>query len=81
MLFRYRARNYPDSLAPGEQMQWQAHCRQRLLGELPGAGVSIAEFDRLLSAGEIPVPADLQLTLRAYATELAERFGLKYGTD
>ncbi len=80
MLFRYRARNYPDSLTPGEQMQWQAHCRQRLLGELPGAGVSLAEFDRLLSAGEIPVPADLQLALRAYATELAERFGLKYGT-
>ncbi len=29
MLFRYRARNWPDSLSNEEQSQWQAYCQQR----------------------------------------------------
>lgn len=31
MLFRYRARNYPDTLTPDEQAQWLEHCRARLI--------------------------------------------------
>lgn len=31
MLFRYRARNYPESLSPDEQAQWLEHCRARLV--------------------------------------------------
>jgi exodeoxyribonuclease-1 len=31
MLFRYRARNYPDTLTADEQAQWLAHCRARLI--------------------------------------------------
>jgi exodeoxyribonuclease-1 len=31
MLFRYRARNYPETLSGDEQAQWLAHCRARLL--------------------------------------------------
>jgi exodeoxyribonuclease-1 len=30
MLFRYRARNYPETLNAEEQAQWQEHCRARL---------------------------------------------------
>lgn len=30
MLFRYRARNYPESLNDQEQLQWQEYCFQRL---------------------------------------------------
>ncbi len=81
LLFRYRARNFPDTLSAGEQMQWQAHCRQRLLGEEPGAGVGLAEFERLLSDSERPVPADIQQALRAYASELAGRYGLQYNAN
>ena len=46
MLFRYRARNYPDSLALDERQRWQLHCQDALLRapEHPGAGVSWAEF-------------------------------------
>ena len=31
MLFRYRARNYPETLDADEQAQWLEHCRARLL--------------------------------------------------
>jgi exodeoxyribonuclease-1 len=31
MLFRYRARNYPETLDAGEQAQWLEHCRARLM--------------------------------------------------
>jgi len=30
MLFRYRARNHPDSLTPAEQQHWHEHCRRTL---------------------------------------------------
>ncbi|HHO59146.1 MAG TPA: exodeoxyribonuclease I, partial [Thiotrichales bacterium] len=29
LLFRYRARNYPQTLAPDEQQQWRDYCRQK----------------------------------------------------
>ncbi|MEN8169200.1 MAG: exodeoxyribonuclease I [Pseudomonadota bacterium] len=31
MLFRYRARNYPETLNTEEQSQWMEHCRARLI--------------------------------------------------
>ncbi len=31
MLFRYRARNYPETLDDDEQAQWLEHCRARLI--------------------------------------------------
>lgn len=31
MLFRYRARNYPETLNNDEQAQWLEHCRDRLI--------------------------------------------------
>jgi len=31
MLFRYRARNYPETLTAEEQPQWLEHCRARLV--------------------------------------------------
>jgi len=31
MLFRFRARNYPDTLNTDEQAQWLEHCRARLI--------------------------------------------------
>ncbi len=76
LLFRYRARNFPESLNESEKKQWQEHCRNRLLGGIPGAGVSLAEFRRLLSGGEISIPPALQQSLVVYAEELAARCGL-----
>ncbi|WP_461536356.1 exodeoxyribonuclease I [Spongorhabdus nitratireducens] len=31
LLFRYRARNFPDSLSDSERAQWNEHCRSRVL--------------------------------------------------
>jgi exodeoxyribonuclease I len=44
LLFRYRARNFPQTLSAIEQQQWQAFCRQRLLHEELGAPNTLAAF-------------------------------------
>ena len=36
LVFRYRARNFPDTLLPEEQEAWQAYCQQRLTEGLGG---------------------------------------------
>ena len=36
LLFRYRARNYPESLSPNERKQWQEHCQIKLLEDANG---------------------------------------------
>jgi exodeoxyribonuclease-1 len=33
LLFRYRARNWPDTLSPAERERWNAYRRERLLGD------------------------------------------------
>ena len=38
LLFRYRARNSPQSLTAAEQQRWLDFCRQRLLPEQPEIG-------------------------------------------
>lgn len=52
MLFRYRARNYPETLSPDEQAQWLEHCRHRLVegeaGHFSFEGF-YAELERLRS--------------------------------
>ncbi|SFJ76263.1 exodeoxyribonuclease I [Methylophaga sulfidovorans] len=47
MLFRYRARNWPDSLSEDEQEQWLQYRQQRLADETSG---SILNFSRFYSA-------------------------------
>jgi len=44
LLFRYRARNYPDTLSEEERVQWQQFCRERLSGEQLGAPLLIADY-------------------------------------
>lgn len=44
LLFRYRARNYPNTLAESELEQWQLFCRARLSGEQGGAPLNMADY-------------------------------------
>ncbi len=44
LLFRYRARNYPDTLTDKESALWRTHCRSRFEGE--GGYLSIEQFNR-----------------------------------
>lgn len=79
MLPRYRARNFPESLAPLEVEQWRDYCRKRLGGELPGASLTLEAFmqaiDHALVGQEAP-QADLLQRWRAYAQERAAYLGL-----
>lgn len=47
LLFRYRARNFPDSLSDQEQQAWQQHRVARLLQGAAGARTVTALFDEL----------------------------------
>ena len=43
IVFRYRARNWPDTLTADEQARWQQHCHDRLHDGV-GGGLSLAQF-------------------------------------
>jgi exodeoxyribonuclease I len=57
MLFRYRARNYPDSLNQAEKSQWEEHRFAYLAEPGGGASLSLEEYheiiDRMLESGEL----------------------------
>jgi exodeoxyribonuclease-1 len=43
LLFRYRARNFPETLSDADRERWQAHCAARLL-EGQGGALTLAAF-------------------------------------
>ncbi len=47
LLFRYRARNFPESLNEEEQEHWQQHCAARLHDGAGGALTAEAFFDKI----------------------------------
>jgi exodeoxyribonuclease-1 len=48
MLFRYRARNYYETLSAEETLKWKEFCRNRLTGYQPGARITFSiYFSRL----------------------------------
>ena len=57
MLFRYRARNYPDSLSPEEHATWEEYRFQRLTEPEFGASYCMEEFqaevEGLLGTGDL----------------------------
>jgi exodeoxyribonuclease I len=55
LLFRYRARNFPESLDAAEMAQWRQHCRARFDGD--GAG-SIRQFRTRIQALRVERAAD-----------------------
>ncbi len=64
LLFRYRARNWPETLSPTERARWNDYRRRRLRDDAAGAEYGFARFDaelaelRTLHAGN---PASLAL--------------------
>lgn len=41
LLFRYRARNWPDTLSDEERTRWEVHRRERILGTHPAASINL----------------------------------------
>ena len=66
MLFRYRARNWPDSLSAQEKEQWQQYRQQRLTTEHP----KILCFDRFFAEIERCQTEDLTKSQQHVLTEL-----------
>jgi exodeoxyribonuclease-1 len=80
MLFRYRARNYPDALTVDEFARWQAFCRNRLTGIQSGAGITLADYVAILQQlkNEPGVNQTIIKALQNYGNELSEKLGLSF---
>ena len=79
LLFRYRARNFPQTLNSDEQQQWQLFCQQRLLNAEMGAPITLADFyQQMDEAGDSLSEEQLQLLSewREYAGELQLQLGM-----
>tara|TARA_R110000823_G_scaffold295738_6_gene415692 strand:+ start:18516 stop:19976 length:1461 start_codon:yes stop_codon:yes gene_type:complete len=50
MLFRYRARNYPQTLSSEERAQWEEYRYQRLTDPAAGASICLEEFHTQIEA-------------------------------
>lgn len=76
LLFRFRARNFPETLTTEETALWRSHCRSRLLGDEPGAGVTREVFEASLNAEQHNMTAAFYQLLRSYADTLYQQWGL-----
>ena len=79
LLFRYRARNFPHTLTPGEQEQWRLFCQQRLSAPQWGAPNTLAAFDSALQQAWGTANAAQQAVLQQwqnYALGLRQRYEL-----
>jgi exodeoxyribonuclease-1 len=50
LLWRYRARNFPQTLSAPEQQRWREFCHRRLTDPAAGAGLVKADFEARLAA-------------------------------
>lgn len=68
LLFRYRARHYPESLSAEETARWAADRKRRLITGVPGGGLTLDEFDAEVAqlACEHPEEKALIDALRAW---------------
>ncbi len=74
LLFRYRARNFPDSLNAEETLQWQEHCCARLLegtGNARTVDALLEELDTLQTRQDLTARQQKLLDqLHAYAEDI-----------
>ena len=73
LVFRYRARNHPESLGPAEQARWAQHCAGRL-HEGAGGALTLAQFfERLdqLAEGADERGQEILGALYDYAEQIA----------
>jgi exodeoxyribonuclease-1 len=75
MLFRYRARNWPESLNETERERWEEYRRARLLESDGGGSITLDDYlatlDRLESDPQLPPDKQALITkLLAWAEEI-----------
>ncbi|MES2821562.1 MAG: exodeoxyribonuclease I [Pseudomonadota bacterium] len=79
LLFRYRARNFPETLNPAEQQAWYEFCRQRLSTPQCGAPNTLAGFDAALQAILDQAPGSVPAVLhewQVYVGQVRQRYAL-----
>ncbi|RJG14247.1 exodeoxyribonuclease I [Pseudomonas cavernicola] len=79
LLFRYRARNFPETLSEPEQKRWREFCQRRLSAPEWGAPNTLMSFDAALAQALDNSSATQQLLLgewREYALQLRQRYGI-----
>ena len=77
MLFRYRARNWPETLVDDEASEWQAFRRQRLLDSSGGGSITLEQCYERIDALKADVDEGKKAVLselKAYVDQL--QFGL-----
>ena len=68
LLFRYRARNWPETLSAEEVQRWQQFCRHRLQDADGGGSITLAEYHERIALlrGEREGDADAQRNIGCY---------------
>ena len=75
--FRYRARNFPESLSAAERVLWEEFCRLRLTSSAHGAPNTLEQFDQSLETTLLTATPDQAQLLRlwaGHAQRLRERY-------
>ena len=70
MLFRYRARNWPDTLSADEKARWERFRRERLTDPLADAGITLDDYRSRLA--QMMVDPGLGERERSILSELAD---------
>jgi len=75
MLFRYRGRNFPETLSKEDQVLWKAFCRERLSDRQKNGFLDFTTFSESISKLKQQEGVDIQLlnALEQYAVELKAR--------
>ncbi|MCU1751315.1 exodeoxyribonuclease I [Pseudomonas sp. 6D_7.1_Bac1] len=79
LLFRYRARNFPDTLNDEEHERWRLFCQQRLSDARWGAPNTLQGFNEATaqwSLSATPIQQQVLNEWREYADSLRKRLGL-----
>jgi exodeoxyribonuclease-1 len=73
MLFRYRARNWPETLTASELEDWEAFRTERLTNEQAGGSITLSEFDqRIEKLGGMYMDDDEKLEILENLVEYRE---------
>ncbi|MBO1539108.1 exodeoxyribonuclease I [Pseudomonas sp. OA65] len=80
LLFRYRARNFPDTLNAEEQGRWRLFCQQRLSAPEWGAPNTLQSFDEAMGewlALSTPMQREVLVEWQGYSQQLRKRLSLE----
>ena len=81
LLFRYRARNFPETLNSDERQRWHAFCQQRLSDPVWGAPNTLGDFEQARQSAWVDADEAGRRVLEAWqvhARRLSEQFAINH---